>query len=349
MSDKGRINELDVFRGFAVLMVVLYHYTTRYNQLYGHTKEDYFLNFNFGNLGVQLFFIISGFVIFKTLERCGSVKEFAYKRAIRLYPIYIIGVVLTYLSVTLYQLEGRTVSLFDAIINLTLIEGLIPGKIEYVDGAYWSLTVELLFYIIMGFMLFVGLVKKIEIPLIAWLIFSMFIRYLDVNFDHIILTALNYYGILTYCNLFIAGIMFYKLKSHNKPIYHGTILLCLIPEFLFSGITDGVMVTVFFTLFYALIYGKLSFINSKKLTHLGTISYALYIVHQNLGYIIINFLEKNGFTHEIYILIPIIISVVIAYLITFYLDAPLQKILRKKMPAFSRNKTTKKVSLSESI
>lgn len=330
MNEKNRMYELDVFRGVAVLMVLLYHYTTRYDQLFGHTKENYSLNFNFGNLGVQLFFIISGFVIFMTLERSKSVKEFTYKRAIRLYPTYIVGVILTFLTVSAYQLEGRMVSLFDAVINLTLIEGLIYEQFEYVDGAYWSLTVEILFYAIMGFMLFIGWIKKIEVPIIIWLLVSLIVRSLDIYYDHMALTYLSFYGILTYCNLFIAGIMFFKLKNKNKLIYHIILGLSLLSEFLFNGIIVGTIVAVFFFMFYALIYGKLTFLNHKPLAYLGTISYALYIVHQNIGYIIINFLEKNGFEHELYILIPIIMSIIIASVITFFIEQPLQKRLRKK-------------------
>ncbi|MFP3648673.1 acyltransferase family protein, partial [Paraburkholderia sp. SIMBA_054] len=86
------------------------------------------------------------------LTKIDSVKEFFKRRALRLYPAYIVAVIITFVAVKVYDLKGRGVSLSDAIVNLTMLQGhlLIP----HVDGAYWSLTVELTFYIIMGFFLY---------------------------------------------------------------------------------------------------------------------------------------------------------------------------------------------------
>jgi peptidoglycan/LPS O-acetylase OafA/YrhL len=326
---KNRLGELDALRGFAVIAVILYHYTSRYNNLIGHLKEGY-LNLEFGYLGVQLFFIISGFVIFMTVERCNNIFDFAFRRATRLYPAYIAGVILTYLTVSMYRLEGRTVSLTDAALNLTMLQGLIPGLVPYVDGAYWSLTTELIFYTIMGFFLVSGFIKKLEVPLFGWLTLAFIVRLVGNNLDHFVLTALRFYGILEYSNFFIAGIMFYKLKSENKGIYHVIISFCLITEFVFNGLVVGIVVASFFGLFYLLLLGKLSFLNNRYFLFFGTISYALYLVHQNIGYVIINFLEARGYTSEIYLLVPLGISIILASIITFYIEKPLQKVLRNQ-------------------
>lgn len=67
---KKRLIELDALRGIAALFVVIYHYTIRYDSLYGH---DLFLDtnhFQYYSQGVQLFFMISGFVIFFNIEPC---------------------------------------------------------------------------------------------------------------------------------------------------------------------------------------------------------------------------------------------------------------------------------------
>ena len=63
-----RLVELDALRGIAAMAVVAYHYTTHYANQIGHLTR---LRFGFpaGNYGVHLFFLISGFVIFMTLER----------------------------------------------------------------------------------------------------------------------------------------------------------------------------------------------------------------------------------------------------------------------------------------
>lgn len=166
MKLKDRILEIDALRGIAALAVVLYHYTTRYQLSFQH-KEPMSVNFSYGSYGVELFFIISGFAIYMTLTNTKSLKEFAIKRIIRLYPAYIIAVILTFTLTHLYQLPDRTVSLTSGIINLTMIGGFLG--VPYVDGVYWSLQVELIFYILIGILMLIGLLNKIEYASITWL------------------------------------------------------------------------------------------------------------------------------------------------------------------------------------
>lgn len=57
-----RYQEIDALRGIAIFLVLLFHYTSRYDQIYGHT--DMLFSFPYGVQAVQLFFMISGFVIY---------------------------------------------------------------------------------------------------------------------------------------------------------------------------------------------------------------------------------------------------------------------------------------------
>src|SRR4051812_27686862 len=91
MNDpRTRLSELDALRGMAAMAVLLFHYT-------GHAVR-YFHDFPFywslGNRGVQLFFGISGFVIFWTLDRSSTLADFAYSRVTRLYPTYWLSLML---------------------------------------------------------------------------------------------------------------------------------------------------------------------------------------------------------------------------------------------------------------
>ncbi|MEI2356051.1 acyltransferase family protein [Mesobacillus zeae] len=344
MSNLGRLNELDALRGLAALAVVLYHYTTRYEAIFGHAKTSYF-GFNYGNLGVNLFFMISGFVIFMTITRTNNVTDFAKKRIIRLYPSYIVAVIITFVAVKLYDLGGRGVTLFDGVFNLTMLQGFLPGVIDHVDGAYWSLKVELTFYIIIGVILFFGLKQRVYLLSILWLISTSIFQVLDaITGGYIITKALVFYSIADYAHLFIAGIMFYLLKTENQLKYHLLIGLCLIYEFALNDSKASLFVTMFFGVFYLLINGKLSLLNNKILTFLGAISYSLYLIHQNIGYIIINFMENNGLTNEVYLIIPLLISISLATLLTYSIEKPSLKYFKNKTKLFNNDKSQKPIN-----
>ncbi|WP_171686575.1 acyltransferase family protein [Paenibacillus planticolens] len=314
-------------RGLSALSVVLFHFTTMYDRTFGH-KESYIFNFKYGSLGVQLFFMISGFVIYMTIIKSTSLKEFIIKRSIRLYPAYITSVIITFLVTTIADLKPLTVGFVDFLINLTMVYGVIPFGIKAVDGVYWSLFIEISFYIICGFLLSIGLINRPIINSFVALILIFTIKILFLN--HLLHPILGDLGIVNFTNLFIAGIMFFVLKNSKNKVCHLIMLLCLLFEFCFKGTVAGLFVAAFCLVFYALIYNKLGFINKPFITYLGTISYSLYLIHSYIGYIIINQLEKNGFTNELFIIVPLLVSVGLAHVITFHIEKPVQKYLLNK-------------------
>src|SRR4030095_2287642 len=84
---KIRIGELDALRGLAALAVMIFHYTGHYGKNVGHVDRP-LLELALGNYGVQLFFMISGFVIFMTIEKTRTAMDFVVTRFSRLYPAY---------------------------------------------------------------------------------------------------------------------------------------------------------------------------------------------------------------------------------------------------------------------
>jgi peptidoglycan/LPS O-acetylase OafA/YrhL len=162
-----RLLELDALRGIAALMVVFYHYFYHYNELYGHQSIPVSWSF-VGRLGVALFFIISGFVIFWTLSRTEKPLDFIVSRFSRLYPVYWFTIALSFLAVFCFGLPGREVSLRDAALNTLMFHEYL--HVPHVDGVYWSLTVELSFYFWIFGLYLIGKLSKIEsifIPLIV--------------------------------------------------------------------------------------------------------------------------------------------------------------------------------------
>lgn len=100
---KERIAHLDGFRGLAILLVISYHAFARWPKVTPWTTiYGTFPIFKFGWMGVQLFFVISGYVIFMTLERCTSLSEFIYKRWLRLFPAMLIGTIIVFSSAQIF-------------------------------------------------------------------------------------------------------------------------------------------------------------------------------------------------------------------------------------------------------
>lgn len=117
---KNRLQALDALRGIAALGVVLFHYLPYYHELYGHdfTPPEIL---EFGRYGVHLFFMLSGFVIFMTLQRTENAGMFALARAFRLLPALWIGILITFFSVHALGPDDRTVSIETALFNFTLL------------------------------------------------------------------------------------------------------------------------------------------------------------------------------------------------------------------------------------
>ena len=145
-----RFETLDAFRGLAALAVVILHYTSAYRLHYGHFYNKSF-DFKYGYLGVQFFFMISGFVIFLTLNYSTSAIDFLYKRFSRLYPVFWACVFITFTIIAALGLPGREKSFYTIKWNLTMIPTVFGSSA--IDGAYWSLVPEFFFYLNMAFLL----------------------------------------------------------------------------------------------------------------------------------------------------------------------------------------------------
>jgi peptidoglycan/LPS O-acetylase OafA/YrhL len=161
---REKIPELQALRGVAILMVAGFHFTVRYvtsadNPASAYPYGDFFKPLapllNQGRLGVELFFMISGFVISLTLTRSAGFKEFAVKRFVRLWPALILILPLIWLVLQVSPGFAATSSRpIDLLWSLTLIHpsvaaGLTSGAItlSYTTGVLWSLSVELMFYL----------------------------------------------------------------------------------------------------------------------------------------------------------------------------------------------------------
>lgn len=327
-----RFETLDVFRGLAALAVVLLHYTYGYRLHYGHFFSEAY-DFRYGYLGVEFFFIISGFVIFLTLNHSSSAFDFLYKRFSRLYPVFWACMLTTFSIVYFFGLPGREKGFYNLKGNLTMI----PGVLGYsaIDGAYWSLVPEFFFYIAMA----VLLSCKNKMLYLFWGI--AIIGLSVVNYYHplpsLAATILN----VKYGSLFFSGILFYKIKNKEYVAqWHIILLLVLALATTMINLennTERIIVACFYPIFYLFAIEKLNSIRWKPLLFIGKISFPLYLLHQNIGYVIMNCTKAQlGNYPIIFIGLPIILLIILAYLIHRFIELPSIKFLRSLRQKISK-------------
>lgn len=322
MSTTKRIPELDSLRGFAAVAVVLFHYFYNYDKHYGHNFAISGL-FELGQAGVHLFFIISGFVIYWTLIKSENIFQFAWSRFSRLYPVYWAAVFISFTSTLLIGPPDRTVGVTDALLNLTMFHEYVG--IAHVDRVYWTLSIELAFYILVGSALFLGLTKYTFQICLLWITLALITRLFNLHLG-LIHKAL----ILNWCHLFIAGIMFYLIwsKSTNIKIAYTILALSAVTSYISNSGFTCILVLSFYLLFPLAIFGKMQFLNHSVLIWFGKISYPLYLVHQNIGYGIIMQFYAKEISPVISIPVAILFSIFIAFLLNKYVETPSMKALR---------------------
>ena len=143
-----RLKEFDGIRGMAALAVVLCHLTASQTYLFENSELSIPFSFGLGRYGVDMFFILSGFVIFLSLDRQDSLINFYKIRFIRLFPIFWFCVLFSRLGIFLFRFAEKQVSLWVFLSNLTMIPRQLTGIGSYIEGSYWTLECELFFYLL---------------------------------------------------------------------------------------------------------------------------------------------------------------------------------------------------------
>lgn len=314
-----RLELLDYARFFAAIAVVLYHYTflgINNEKLEGINYIPWLANITkYGYLGVELFFMISGYVIFYSAQN-RSATAFMVNRAARLYPAYWFAVLFTAFFVWHWGGDLMTVYPIKIIANLTLLQSFVG--IGNVDGVYWTLAYELSFYFGVFVLLILGLKKYLRTIFIFWPVIFLIARILNVD-------TYPYLG--GYYYYFSAGVLLAMLAQKIEWKAVASLVLCYllcidysaskaqnlteITGFIHSFWLIGLVVTVFFMLF---LYQNTN--NAKQLSLplsnlLGGLTYPVYLIHAYFGYIVINWLatdENKVLVYGLTLLVVIVVA-----------------------------------------
>lgn len=322
-------NQIEILRGILVMIILFFHYTYRFSELYNIQTINFFSLEKWGTIGVGCFFIITGYLLIpKDLEKY-SFKKFIKKKILRLYPSYLLCMTITFVAVQIWGLEGRNTSFLDYILNATMINGFINSK--YVDGAHWYITYLIIFYIIVGLILKYG--KNLKISLLIWLIIKDILKISTKLIPQMSIIYKFIGG--DYVEFIIIGIVIkeiLKLINERKLIrkeiefYIGFILISIVQTTYINGVITGIAI-VFFLIVFLYIVFKDREVNSRNFFYwIGGISYILYLIHQNIGYqILLKLCSINNQFRLIYIVIVYIVVILISYLIDRFYEKKIQR------------------------
>ncbi|MFE0426852.1 acyltransferase family protein [Streptomyces sp. NPDC058953] len=335
-----RLYVLDGLRIAAALMVVLYHYTARGGSWQMPVKDVFPEIYRFtayGYLGVQIFFVISGFVI--CMSAWGRpVKSFFISRVVRLYPAYWFAVVAT--TVTLMVVPGgrRRLPANDVLVNLTMLQQ--PLHVRHVDTVYWTLFTELRFYLLFLIVAWFGLTyRRVILFCCVWGAATLLVAEAPHGPLRLLL-------IPEYSWFFIAGMAFYLMYRFRPNlmlfgIVGVSFLASLGPtidEFqhlTFLAVKEVWPVTAVMATFFGLMAliatRRLSWIKWRWLPVAGALTYPLYLLHQVIGWELIHYFGGRGVGPWVLVGSVTAGMLVVSYLVARFVETPVSRLLKRKL------------------
>ncbi|MGK4569053.1 acyltransferase family protein [Flavobacterium sp. 3HN19-14] len=206
LTDKSgfRYPELDALRGIASLMVVFFHFTM--------DRPQAQLGFKLGTTGVDLFFIISGFVIFMSIGKVKKSAEFIINRFCRLYPTYWTVVTFTFLLIIISGLKPD-VTVASYLANMSMFQYYFD--IPHLDGTYWTMIVEMVFYIFILLLFHVRILRLFDAICISLIGVSLALNLLwpDLLFSKVMIF---WFPLFQFLPLFFAGTAFFGFTFPRK-------------------------------------------------------------------------------------------------------------------------------------
>jgi peptidoglycan/LPS O-acetylase OafA/YrhL len=342
----SRLRELDLLRFTAALAVMLHHFVgaiagwgvANHKNMPGLASITHF-----GNLGVDLFFLISGFVIL--MSSWGrSIDDFAVSRIVRIFPAYWFAVTL---AVVLFLTTGATLlsdpdregPLTAFLPNLTMLQSGI--KAPEIEVVYWTLWAELHFYALIALLVWRGITYRRCVAFMgAWLILSAFSQ--ETQFD--LFRALL---IPTWAPYFIAGMGFFLIyrfgsnlvlwfligMSWALAVYYRTTIVNR--DLIWPDVWDTVVLVVVTSVFavMALVSArKLSWLRWRGCTTLGALTYPLYLLHATVTRPLIRELHPKVDQWTL-LGLSCALALLSAYLVHLLIEQPAQRWMRPRLKA----------------
>lgn len=359
-AEEGRIHTLDGFRGIFALLIILDHADngSYIFQNFIVKNSDYFVDY---------FFVLSGFVIsYNYADKIISFerfKDFMKKRLIRLYPLLLFSTLLYFGFVLIGTHSGSStdpykVLFFHLFDTLTLMNSNpVFGSTLGMNYPSWSISSEIISYMLFGFCLFAFNRKPIVILSVFFLGAATFIIYTGKYL------YMGDFGFIRGLFCFILGYYVFLLSRRVKLRKSNTVtellfISILLLAFRYLPKSGAIMLPLIFAIgIFLFIRSKgiiTHFLETRAIQFLGKISYSVYLNHALVVYIVkialfdILKLNNSSIVNNVaYLSLAIIVTIVYSYFTNRYIETYVGKLLKERF--IKRRKTDPNVELALAI
>lgn len=334
----SRIFELDALRAIAAINLMLFHFTWVYSEKYGFSSDILF-KYPYGKYGTQLFFMLSGLVNAMTLLRKQSASYYVQSRFIRILPPFLLVLGLNLLLVQFMPLKEH-VQLSAATIaaNASLVPSLLGY--ECIEPVIWTLQVELQFYVVLLLLFTLGALKRPFWPIMGCLAFCLSFGAFANRIDESLAGASFYQGIqwakaaliVEYFPLFAMGMLIHQgYLQRTEWLKYGVGIAVAAAVYHAIELRNGspFATLLLIGLLVACQYGKLPILRAKPLLFISGISYSLYLLHNNLGTVMIYYLDHAGLSPLACFLVASTLVIGISALAAYTIERPLGRLVRR--------------------
>lgn len=332
----SRILELDALRAISCLNLLLFHFTYVYQNKYGFESPLGFA-FPYGKYGVQLFFMLSGLVNAMTLLSKRKPGDFIAARCIRIFPSYwlmILASLVLFSCLSMFQVVPTVSS---TLANASTMPRLFGY--DTMEPVTWTLQIEMLFYGFLMVTLMTGWIDRplrlmmgaVGVSLVSCLCFDWFFVHRPDSVWNSRFAVIENLFFMRNLPLFAMGILLNEIRSgRGKAWKHSLGILASALAFHAIDLRDHnpVATAMLFSLLALSAYGKIPVLRFKPLLFVSTISYSLYLFHNNAGCALIAWLESIGVNPQVSVLLGTVFAIAIGAAVTYWFEQPITKRLR---------------------
>ncbi|MFD9001577.1 acyltransferase family protein [Streptomyces sp. NPDC059582] len=343
-----RLRALDGLRLMAALMVCMYHFAGKNGPIAESWHQSPGLMFptlsraaTYGSLGVQFFFVISGFVI--CMSSWGrTLGDFFRSRVARLYPAYWVAIVLVTVAAYVLPVVVHPLRSDEILVNFTMLQQ--PMGVDRVLGVDWTLWVEVRFYAMFAlFVVWRGVTyRRVVLFCALWILAGVFARVADNPLtDELVMRD--------HAPFFIGGLALYLIHRYgNDLLLWGIVIMSFLLGQRYSvtalwhpGMQGDfqrnphVIQAIVFLAFAAVAVvavGWTRWANWRWLTVAGALTYPFYLVHEHLGWFFVRVLNRGvGLPPYATIVVSVLSLLGIAWLIHKLVEKPFGPRLKRAL------------------